>query len=133
MSANPPPPTSPGRLFLRVELEGGRLGPGKIGLLEHIRRERSLAAAARAMGMSYKRAWDLLSTLNEMFDEPVAVTHPGRNVAGATELTPFGERLVALFRTLEHSATQACAAALDELDAARRRRPTDANHPGSGP
>ena len=93
MSANPPPPTSPGRLFLRVELEGGRLGPGKIGLLEHIRRERSLAAAARAMGMSYKRAWDLMSTLNEMFDEPVAVTHPGRNVACATELTPFGERL----------------------------------------
>jgi molybdate transport system regulatory protein len=75
------------------------------------------------MGMSYKRAWELLAALNEMFDEPVAVTHPGRNVAGATELTPFGERVVALFRALEHSAAQATAAAVDELAAASRRAP----------
>lgn len=110
-------------LFLRFELDGGRLGPGKIALLEHIREGRSLAAAARSMGMSYKRAWELLAALNEMFDEPVAVTHPGRNVAGATELTPFGERVVALFRALEHSAAQATAAAVDELAAASRRAP----------
>lgn len=109
------------QLFLRIELDSGRLGHGKIELLEHIRDNRSLAAAARAMGMSYKRAWELLSTLNEMFDEPVAVTHPGRNVAGATALTPFGERLIALFRALERRAEQAAAAGLDELAAASRR------------
>jgi molybdate transport system regulatory protein len=113
-------------LFLRVELDGGRLGPGKVALLEHIRQGRSLAAAARSMGMSYKRAWELLAALNEMFDEPVAVTHPGRNVAGATELTPFGERVVALFRALEASAAGATAAAVDELAAASRRAPARA-------
>jgi molybdate transport system regulatory protein len=110
-------------LFLRVELGSGRLGPGKVALLEHIRDSRSLAAAARAMGMSYKRAWELLAALNAMFDEPVAVTHPGRNVAGATELTPFGERVVALFRAVEVSAARATAKAVDELAAASRRMP----------
>jgi molybdate transport system regulatory protein len=110
-------------LFLRVELGSGRLGPGKVALLEHIRDSRSLAAAARAMGMSYKRAWELLAALNAMFDEPVAVTHPGRNVAGATELTPFGERVVALFRAVEVSAARATAKAVDELAAASRAAP----------
>lgn len=109
------------QLFLRIELDSGRLGHGKIELLEHIRDNQSLAAAARAMGMSYKRAWELLATLNEMFDEPVAVSHPGRNVAGATALTPFGERLIALFRALERRTEQAAAAGLDELAAASRR------------
>jgi molybdate transport system regulatory protein len=110
-------------LFLRVELGSGRLGPGKVALLEHIRDSRSLAAAARAMGMSYKRAWELRAALNAMFDEPVAVTHPGRNVAGATELTPFGERVVALFRAVEVSAARATAKAVDELAAASRAAP----------
>jgi len=109
------------QLFLRIELASGRLGHGKIELLEHIREGQSLAAAARAMNMSYKRAWELLSTLNEMFDEPVAVSHPGRNVAGATALTPFGERLIALYRALERRAGQATVAGLDELAAASRR------------
>lgn len=115
--------TKPARLSLRVDLDSGRLGPGKIDLLEQIRDRRSLAAAARAMQMSYKRAWELLATLNEMFDEPVAVTHPGRNVAGATELTPFGARLVALYRALERRSASAAAAGLDELAAASRRSP----------
>lgn len=114
------PMTMP-RLVVRIELESGRLGHGKIELLEQIRDGRSLAAAARAMNMSYKRAWDLLAALNEMFDEPTAVSHPGRTVAGATELTPFGERLIALFRALERHADQATAAGREELAAASRR------------
>lgn len=117
-------------LFLRVELGSGRLGPGKVALLEHIRDSRSLAAAARAMGMSYKRAWELLAALNAMFDLPVAVTHPGRNVAGATELTPFGEHVVALFRALEARAAEATAAAVDELAAASRASPVAPAAPG---
>lgn len=113
------------RISLRIDLECGRLGPGKVELLEQIRERQSLAAAARAMGMSYKRAWELLSALNEMFDEPVAISHPGRNVAGSTALTPFGERLIALYRALQRRAEQATAAGLAEL-AAASRRPTRA-------
>lgn len=111
------------RLSIRVDLESGRLGPGKIALLEAIARERSLAGAARAMGMSYKRAWELLCELNAMFDEPVAVTQPGRNSGGGTELTAFGGRVIALYRALERRATQATTAAAQELSAAARAAP----------
>lgn len=108
------------RLSLRIDFPAGRLGPGKVELLEHIAREGSLAGAARAMGMSYKRAWALLTTLNAMFEEPVAVTLPGRNVGGGTALTPFGERVVALYRAIERRSAQAAAGAVAELSAAAR-------------
>ena len=114
------------RLSIRVELESGRLGPGKVALLEAIARERSLAGAARAMDMSYKRAWELLTELNEMFDDPVALTLPGRNIGGGTELTPFGERVIALYHAIERRAVQAAAAATAELSAAARATRTGA-------
>jgi molybdate transport system regulatory protein len=112
-------------LSLRVDFEGGRLGPGKVELLEHIGRERSIAAAARAMGMSYKRAWELVDAMNQMFREPVVATQPGRNTAGATEVTPFGLRVIALYRAIERRAGTTAEAALTELAAAVR--PANAN------
>lgn len=108
------------RLTLRIHLERGHLGHGKIELLEHIERTGSLAAAARAMRMSYKRAWELLAAINEMFAKPVTLSLPGRNVEGSTQLTPFGERVIALYRAVERRATKSTAAALQELSAASR-------------
>lgn len=110
----------PAYLTLRVELERGWLGHGKIELLENIARTGSLAAAARAMQMSYKRAWELLAAINDMFSKPVTVSLPGRNVEGSTRLTPFGERVVALYRSIERRATQATTAAIQELSTASR-------------
>ena len=107
-------------LTLRIELERGRLGHGKVELLEHIARTGSLAAAARSMEMSYKRAWELLAVTNDMFTEPVSVSLPGRNVEGSTQLTPFGERVVTLYRTIETRASRAAAAAVKELDTVSR-------------
>ena len=110
------------KLSLRLDFTRGRstqrLGPGKVELMEHIATLGSLAAAARAMDMSYKRAWALLAMLNAMFDEPVAVTLPGRNQEGSTQLTPFGARVVALYRAAERRSQQAAAAAIEELAAA---------------
>jgi len=121
------------RLSIRVELARGRLGPGKIALLEHIAREQSLAGAARAMGMSYRRAWELLGNLNSIFDGPVAVTQPGRNIGGGTRVTALGERVITLYRALEQRAARAAAAALAELSAAsppaRRSRPRSPRAP----
>ena len=110
----------PAHLTLRVELERGWLGHGKIELLEHIARTGSLAAAARAMQMSYKRAWELLAATNELFTQPVSVSLPGRNVEGSTQLTPFGERVIALYRAIEKRATRATNAAVQELGTASR-------------
>ena len=108
------------RLTVRIDFDDGRLGHGKIELLEAIARTGSLAAAARTMSMSYKRAWELLAATSELFTEPVAVSQPGRNQIGSTQLTPFGERVVALYRAVERRATQAAAAGASELSAASR-------------
>ena len=117
-------------LTLRVELERGRLGHGKVELLEHIARTGSLAAAARAMRMSYKRAWELLATTNDMFKEPVSRSLPGRNVGGSTQLTPFGERVIALYRAIERRATQSTAVAIQELSrVSRASRPVTRRSP----
>lgn len=105
-------------LFIRVYFGDGRhLGPGMIDLLETIRRERSILSAARSMGMSYRRAWLLVDAMARSFREPVVHTHPGRRGAG-TELTPFGERLIRLYRDIERSSAAANRAALEELRAA---------------
>jgi molybdate transport system regulatory protein len=120
----------PASLTLRVELGRGWLGHGKVELLEHIARTGSLAAAARAMRMSYKRAWELLATTNDMFKEPVSRSLPGRNVEGSTQLTPFGERVIALYRAIERRATQSTAVAVQELSTvSRSSRPVTRRSP----
>ncbi|MEP9352013.1 ModE family transcriptional regulator [Xanthobacter sp. KR7-65] len=103
------------RLFLRVDFaDGRRLGPGKIMLLEAIREHRSILSAAKAIGMSYRRAWLLVDELDRMFEQRVIVTFPGRRGAG-TEVTAFGERVIALYRAMERQAAKATGGALDEL------------------
>lgn len=77
------------------------LGPGKIGLLEGIERTGSLSAAARQLGMSYRRAWLLLHSTNEGFTEPVVELSVGGKDGGGTRLTDFGRRLVADYRGFE--------------------------------
>lgn len=112
---------APARFSFRVELPRGRLGHGKIELLEHVARTGSLAAASRAMNMSYRRAWELLTLLNAMFGQAVAVTHPGRNTTGATEVTPFGRRLIVTYRRLEEQMAKAAFSAIEQLDKPARR------------
>ncbi|MFZ1680439.1 MAG: LysR family transcriptional regulator, partial [Rhizobiaceae bacterium] len=62
------------RVSLRLDFDQGRLGPGKIALLEQIAETGSISAAARALAMSYKRAWDLVEAVNRVFPEPLVST-----------------------------------------------------------
>ena len=79
-------------LNLRVEFgERGALGPGKARLLELIAEHGSIAAAGRAMGMSYRRAWDLVDELNSCFGKPVITTQMGGQHGGGAALTPLGQ------------------------------------------
>lgn len=77
------------------------MGPGKIALLEQIGRDGSLSQAARELGMSYRRAWQLLDSLNHSFREPVAVTAKGGRRGGGARLTAFGRRLIRTYRDFD--------------------------------
>ena len=102
------------------------IGPGKAELIERIEQTGSISAAARAMGMSYRRAWQLVEALNETFEEPVVTTAIGGTRGGGARVTVFGKRLVALFRGMEDRASAAIAADLrrfaGHLRKSRRRR-----------
>jgi molybdate transport system regulatory protein len=100
---------------------GARIGPGKAALLESIRDTGSISAASREMGMSYKRAWLLLDSINKAFTEPVVKAAPGGAGGGGATLTPFGAEVLERYnRILDHAASFAA----DDLTAlARRARP----------
>jgi len=99
---------------------GERLGPGKVDLLEQVRAHGSIAAAGRAMGMSYRRAWLLIDALNHMFVEPVVMTQMGGRGGGAATLTTFGETIVRRYRALQAKTAQAAAEDLAALEAVLR-------------
>ena len=102
-------------LWVKIDLGGaGQIGPGKIALLRLVGEKRSIAAAAREMKMSYRRAWLLIDELNTMFGQAVLTTHIGGKSFGGAELTPFGERLIARFETIARRTQDA---ARDELAA----------------
>ncbi len=94
------------QLKLSIVLQSGaRIGPGKVKLLESIRDTGSISAAARDMGMDYKRAWLLLDSMNQAFDAPVVSAAPGGARGGGAQLTPFGAELLERYRRLEAAAT----------------------------
>ncbi len=105
--ATPPPRPGTGLLSLRIDLPGGRLGPGKIALLEAIDREGSISAAGRALGMSYKRAWDLVDALNKLIGTLVVEASPGGYRGGGAVLTDAGRNLVSDYRAIERAASRA--------------------------
>ncbi|MGY3454521.1 winged helix-turn-helix domain-containing protein [Bradyrhizobium sp. USDA 4353] len=96
---------------------GGSLSPEDLLLIDYIRRERSILGAARASGISYRKCWLMVDALNRTFETPVFETHPGRRGGGA-EITPFGERLIALYQSMQRRTRTATAAALGELQKA---------------
>ena len=100
-------------LTLRVLGKGApAIGPGKAELIERIGATGSISAAARTMGMSYRRAWQLVEALNRDFREPVVITAVGGTRGGGARVTPFGRRVVAAFRAMEDKASAAIAADL---------------------
>ncbi len=91
------------------------IGPGKIDLLRQVADGQSISAAARSLGMTYKRAWLLIDTLNQGFGRPVVETTSGGKGGGGSRLTPLGEALVARYRALEAKLSQAAHPELDAL------------------
>ncbi|MGG5817399.1 winged helix-turn-helix domain-containing protein [Falsiroseomonas sp. HW251] len=104
-----------GSLSLRIDLPRGRIGPGKIALLEAIGREGSISAGGRALGMSYRRAWELVDALNRLLGTAVVEAAPGGHRGGGASLTEAGRKLVADYRAIEKAAQRAASRRLTAL------------------
>lgn len=98
-------------LSLRVDFDdAGAFGPGKAQLLELVETHGSIRSAAAAMGMSYRKAWLLLQSIEETFGSPAIVTATGGAQGGGASLTKLGRQLIAHFRRAEASAKRAASA-----------------------
>ena len=89
------------------------VGPGKIDLLEAIARTGSITSAAKELGMSYRRAWLLVDTMNRCFKLPVVDAEAGGSRGGGTALTPQGAEVVRRYRRIEKAAAKAGAADIE--------------------
>jgi molybdate transport system regulatory protein len=77
------------------------LGHGRILLLENIDRKGSINKAAKAMGMSYKRAWQIVSAINNLSDDPLVIRNTGGAGGGGTMLTEKGKQIISEFRRID--------------------------------
>ncbi|MFP6759156.1 MAG: LysR family transcriptional regulator [Alphaproteobacteria bacterium] len=95
----------PRKLRLRI-LFGPEIavGPGKVALLGAIEKTGSISAAARDLGMSYRRAWLLIDTMNHCFREPVVATASGGKGGGGALVTATGKEVLRRYQTMESTA-----------------------------
>ena len=100
------------------------IGPGKADLLEAIDRTGSISAAARALKMSYRRAWLLVDTMNRCFKQALVETATGGARGGGAHVTELGRDVLRRFRTIEKKATSSIQDDLDEFEKFLAVRPT---------
>ena len=96
------------------------VGPGKIELLEAIALTGSITAAAKSLGMSYRRAWLLVDTMNRNFKAPVVDAEAGGSHGGGAALTAVGAQVIERYRRIEAQAEKAAAADMRALKALLR-------------
>jgi molybdate transport system regulatory protein len=88
----------------RIRIHVGRriiFGPGKADLLERIESTGSIGEAAKAMGMSYMKAWKLVRGTERGFAEPLVHKRRGGNARGGAALSKTGRRVLELYREME--------------------------------
>lgn len=110
-------PAEPAIQF-RIRINKGAhiaVGPGKIALLEAVIDTGSITAAARKLGMSYRRAWLLIDTMNRSFRTPVVETAKGGRTGGSTLVTALGSEVILRYRTIETIAASSARAEIAAL------------------
>jgi molybdate transport system regulatory protein len=108
-------------LKLQLRLRRGKdivMGPGRAELLGQIEATGSIAAAGRRMGMSYKRAWALVESMNSTFRAPLVEAAKGGVGGGGARLTATGTEILAAYRGFERVVAESGAAYLEVLNAA---------------
>ncbi|MGC3946721.1 MAG: LysR family transcriptional regulator [Chryseolinea sp.] len=89
------------RLRCWIDIDGSKFfGPGRLELLQHIEDTGSIASAAKAMGMSYKKAWAMVEEMNSKGSRPYVITQKGGTKGGGTQITATGKRLMKVYEEL---------------------------------
>ncbi|PXW28187.1 TOBE domain-containing protein [Paraburkholderia caballeronis] len=104
MNDSTSPPSGPLALGGSVWFQAGQQtlgGAARIALLAAIRDTGSITGAAKAVGMSYKGAWDAIDAMNNLAGEPLVVRSTGGKGGGGTTLTPRAIRLIDTFHAIE--------------------------------
>ena len=91
------------------------MGPGKAALLDAIESAGSISAAARELGMSYRRAWVLVDTMNTCFVAPLVETLTGGTQGGGAKVTDFGKDVLRRYRSMEKRAGRSVSAEMEEF------------------
>ncbi|KKC27831.1 winged helix-turn-helix domain-containing protein [Sphingomonas sp. SRS2] len=116
-----------GPLKLKAQIFCGdepAMGPGKADLLEAIDREGSISAAGRALGMSYRRTWLLVDSMNRCWVDKLVDTTPGGGREKGARITACGKQVLTAYRALEQSLLDtADAGQLDGFAALLRKEP----------
>lgn len=93
------------------------MGPGKADLLDAIEACGSISAAAKKMGMSYRRAWEMVSMMNSCFDQPLVSTSLGGQQGGGAHVTAFGFTVLNQYREIIRITNQAAQAEINQITA----------------
>ncbi len=120
-----------GALQPRVRIFFGHaiaVGPGKADMLEHIAEEGSISAAARRMGMSYRRAWLLVDTMNQCFRSPLVEKVKGGKGGGGACITDLGREVLRRYRKMESDAMGAVAKEMAALEKLMSEQPPEDPH-----
>ncbi len=119
------------RLKLKLQLYCGdeiAIGPGKADLLDAICETGSISAAARRLGMSYRRAWLLVDVMNRCFENPLVETRPGGGQRAGASLSESGQQVLAAYRRLSAAVEgSAKGEALREIEMRLRENPQAAS------
>jgi molybdate transport system regulatory protein len=91
------------------------MGPGKADLLRAIEQTGSISAAARELGMSYRRAWLLVDTMNQCFRSPLVETLTGGQHGGGARVTELGQEVLRRYLDMEAKATRSVERELAEF------------------
>lgn len=112
------------RTHLRVMLNDEiAMGPGKADLLEAIRDTGSISAAGKKLGMSYRRAWLLVDSMNRCFRSPLVTTSAGGAAGGGAVLSAAGQDLLERYRALEQAVAEITDKSFKDIKPLLRKTP----------
>ena len=99
-----------------IDQEGTFLAEGRIELLKHIATTGSISKAAKAMNMSYKKAWEMVNSMNKSAKEPLLVKAIGGVKGGGSQLTDYGKEVIEKYQQLKARSQEAIQEIMNELN-----------------